>query len=540
MTLLNRLRVASEYGQESNRWVNYDIKPVEAERRTWTFWTYHNLWLLVNSNISSYMSGSSLIAMGLTWKQALVSIIVGNAVATVLVVLNSLPGAFYHTGFPLVNRYVWGLWGSFFVLWNRILLSLVWYAVQSWIGGEAIYVCLKAIWPSLETRIPNHMSPSTGMTTAQFVAYIIFMLLSLPIIYIRPHKLKPFFFFSAVTVGVFLLVVLIWSLATMGDSGFGDTISHPGSGGDGWMVAFGVVSTIGAIAAGILNQNDYARFAKRPRDAVLGQMIPFPLYGIICPVIGIVVTAATQNRYGEPLWSLPTLLEAVMDHGGGRSRAAAFFGGLALCVSQLGVNIPGNALSGGFDMAATFPQYVNVRRGAYFTALLSMVCNPWKLANTATTFLAVLSSYSVFLGPMVGAMIASYLIVLRRKIKVDDLFPAQTSASIYYYTYGVNWRAAVAWVCGTIPSLPGFIAHVDPSISVPVGLTRLFYICFLSGITISATVFIALHHFFPATKVQHFVDTAPPAHVLMQEYRERWEGEEDEDIAERLQEQPKP
>lgn len=27
-------------------------------------------------------------------------------------------------GFPVVNRYVWGMYGSQFVIWNRILLSL--------------------------------------------------------------------------------------------------------------------------------------------------------------------------------------------------------------------------------------------------------------------------------------------------------------------------------------------------------------------------------------------------------------------------------
>lgn len=73
-----------------------------------------------------------------------------------------------------------------------------------------------------------------------------------------------------------------------------------------------------------------------------------------------------------------------------------------------------------------------------------MACNPWKLANTATTFLSVLSSYSVFLGPMIGCMIASYLVVMRHKIKVHDLFPEHDSASIYWYTMGINWRAPVA------------------------------------------------------------------------------------------------
>lgn len=302
------------------------------------------------------------------------------------------------------------------------------------------------------------------------------MLISLPIIYIRPFKLKNLFYGSAATILVFEIVLLVWSLATMGPGGFGPTISNAGSSTSGWNIAFGIISTIGSIAAGILNQNDYARFARKPRDAILGQIISFPFYAIVCCVIGILVTAATQERYGEAKWNLPTLLGAVIENGGSRSRAAAFFGGAALVISQIGVNVPGNALAGGtflllifswlpgitlltfstgFDLAATaatFPRYVNIRRGAYITAAISVACNPWKLVNTATTFLAVLSSYSVFLGPMTGLMISSYFIVNRCKIKVDDLFIGDSS-SIYWYTYGLNWRAIVAvrffppWTC---------------------------------------------------------------------------------------------
>lgn len=327
----------------------------------------------------------------------------------------------------------------------------VWYGFQAWIGGECVYVCLLALSPSLESHIPNHISAGTGMTTAQFLAYIIFMLISLPAMWIRPHKLQRFFYFSSATILVFEIVLLIWALATMGPAGFGDTISSSPTEGNskGWMIAYGIISTIGSIAAGILNQNDYARFSRRPKDAIIGQVFSFPFYGITCSIIGILVTAATQNRFGEALWNLPDIFDALIKEGGSRERAASFFAGAALVISQIGVNVPGNGLSGGFDFAATFPKYINIRRGAYLTALLSIAVNPWKLVNTATTFLSVLSSYSVFLGPMTGLMISSYFVVNRQKINVDDLFVGNKQ-SIYWYTWGMNWRAIVA-VCVNVP-----------------------------------------------------------------------------------------
>ena len=115
----------------------------------------------------------------------------------------------------------------------------------------------------------------------------------------------------------------------------------------------------------------FTSFTIMDRNAVLGQIASAAPYAIFSAVTGILVTAATQERFGQPLWNLPNLLSAIIATGGARSRVAAFFAGAALVVSQFGINIPGNALSGGFDMAATFPKYINIRRGAYITALLS-------------------------------------------------------------------------------------------------------------------------------------------------------------------------
>lgn len=79
------------------------------------------------------------------------------------------------------------------------------------------------------------------------------------------------------------------------------------------------------------------------------------------------------------------------------------------------------------------------------------------------------------------------------------------------------------WVCGTVPSLPGFVGYVNPTVKVPLGLTHLYYICFLVGLSISATVYCALHYIFPVKAIRDFVECAPPAETLMLEYRERWD-----------------
>lgn len=126
---------------------------------------------------------------------------------------------------------------------------------------------------------------------------------------------------------------------------------------------------------------------------------------------------------------------------------------------------------------------------------------------------------------------------------MEDLFPSQNPRdSIYWYSYGVNWRAGIAvrpfhpsgvcrganicmqWICGTTPSLPGFVASVNTSVTVPIGLTHLYYICFLTGFIISAAVFCILHWVFPVPEVQRFVESAGSVQVFVREYREEWDG----------------
>jgi len=173
----------------------------------------------------------------------------------------------------------------------------------------------------------------------------------------------------------------------------------------------------------------------------------------------------------------------------------------------------------GLDLAATFPKYINIRRGTYITAFVSIACNPWKLVSTPTVFLSVLGGYVVFLGPMIGLMIASFTVIHRFRLKVDDLYVGNPS-SIYWFSYGFNWRAPVAWALGTFPSLPGFVASVGQKVEVAAGWSHVYSICLFPGVGISFIVFALLHYLFPAPSLQAWVVSQPSARKTMQFYDE--------------------
>ncbi|KIX01408.1 uncharacterized protein Z518_09134 [Rhinocladiella mackenziei CBS 650.93] len=485
--------------EQGNRWSNEDIQPVPPERQTWGPIQFVELWFLINLNVSSYQTGSSLLASGMTYWQAIIVILVGNALASGFAVLNSVSGAQSHLGFPIVCRSVWGMWGAYFPILNRILTSIVWYGVQAVIGGKMIYICLRSIWMDLDERIPNTLPEGIGITTAQFMGYVLFNFLCCIFIWFRPQQLRPYFHGASVVVGITLICLLGWAVGTSDGYGsvFNAKTTIPSS-ELGWQMSAGIMSVIGSIASGILNQNDFTRFAKRPSHVTWTQGISFFTSSSMNAIVGVVVTAATQEQYGHgtALWDPSTLFMAIQDQDGSGGRAATFFLGIVFIVSQLSINVVGNVLAGGLDVASVFPKYINLRRGAYVLAALSVTPNPWQQLSSGSTFLSVLSAYAVFLGPMIGLLCVHFYIIQKRRFHVPDLYIG-SKKSLYWYYYGTNWRTVVAWVCAVIPSMPGFVHSVNPSLHVGIGASRIFSLSFVLGFVLSAIIAWLLHQIFP-------------------------------------------
>lgn len=72
--------------------------------------------------------------------------------------------------------------------------------------------------------------------------------------------------------------------------------------------------------------------------------------------------------------------------------------------------------------------------------------------------------------------------------------------------------------------MPGFIAAVNTSITVPEGATELYYLNYLYGFCASATVFILLHLIFPSAPLDSFVKNSMTSHDAMYASREKWDN----------------
>lgn len=313
-----------------------------------------------------------------------------------------------------------------------------------------MYICLRAIWPSID-NIKNTLPASTGTNLPQFVAFIVFFVLQLPLLLLNPRRLKYLVLTSGILGFIVNISLTIWSTATMGPSGFGTVLgANPAQAYGsslGWAFVFCIGVVIASITSGTVSICDYTRFGKSVKSGLWGQFLSW-IPGWLGNIFGILTVAATQKRFGAELWSVTQLLTAIQNvNPTSGTRVAVFFCGFAFLSGQFGLNVSGNTFSGGTDMSSLLPKYINIRRGQFITVLLGLIINPWYLVSGATIFLSAMSGYTVFLQPFLGIMVAHYFVVFRQKLQLPDLYA--TKPSIYYYNKGVNWRSIVAVSCSS-------------------------------------------------------------------------------------------
>src|SRR4051812_40107323 len=127
---------------------NPDLAPTRLERRTWS--TYHiaALWIGMSVAITTYTLASGLMQQGMTWWQAMLTILLGNTIVLVPMILNAHAGTKYGVSFPVLCRASFGVRGANIPAVLRALVACGWFGIQTWIGGLALNTLLVAAWPA--------------------------------------------------------------------------------------------------------------------------------------------------------------------------------------------------------------------------------------------------------------------------------------------------------------------------------------------------------------------------------------------------------
>ncbi|KXN86026.1 hypothetical protein AN958_10583 [Leucoagaricus sp. SymC.cos] len=468
------------------------------------------------------------VAIGLTVGQSIAVCVLSNMILSrilriaLAMFVSGMAGSKWHVPFAVINRTCWGIRGAWFVVMNRIILSCCWFGIEGWYGGQMVRIMIGAIWPSFH-HMKNRLPASVATTSNELLSFMIFWLIGLPLILLRPERYdRPALFASAI-VTVAMFIIFIWAVVKQGNAGplwnSPDQASNVQLSGSqvNWIMLWMITRGIGWWASGILYQSDFTRYAKQNNNQFIGQILVFPLVSSCTNIFGIITTSCARGFYPEEplLWKLYDLLYAIQMHEGKWARVAVFFGAFAFLLSTLSATvmldrflslstssdkcnqIAATAIVGGIDFSALLPRYINIRRGAYIIACTGVLIQPWRILNTANSFIAALTGYAVFLSPLTGIMLAEYHIVRQRRIKLSHIF-TPNATSDYWFWRGLNPRAPVAFILGVLPSLPGFASSINPQgVSVSTDWMRIYYMSWFLGVSISGFVWIFLNKAWP-------------------------------------------
>ena len=419
---------------------NEDLAPIPTERRTWGLYNYASLWVAMSVCIPTYMLASGLIAGGMSWWQAIGTILLGNLIVLVPMLLNAHAGAKYGIPFPVLVRASFGVRGANIPAVLRALVACGWFGIQSWIGGQAIYSMLKILWPA-----------AAQSANGQWICFFAFWLLNIAVIWRGIETIKILEGIGAPFMLGIGLLLLWWITGKAG--GLGPVLSAPGKfHSSAEFVKFFIPSLTGMVgfwATVALNIPDFTRYAKSQKAQALGQALGLPAAMTLYSFIGVAVTSASVVLFGEAIWDPVALL------GKFHQPVVASIALVALLVATLNTNVAANVVSPSNDFSNLNPRLISFRTGGLITGVIGVLMMPWKLLTDFSSYIfGWLVGYSGLLGPIAGVMIADYFLVRRARLAVDDLY---RRGGEYEYRDGINARAVVSLAAGIAVALLGLV-----------------------------------------------------------------------------------
>ena len=482
---------------------NADLAPVPEAKRNWTTYNFAALWISMAHCIPTYMLAGGLIAVGMSWTEALLTIGLGNLIVLVPILLNAHPGTKYGIPFPVLARSAFGTQGAQVPAMLRALVACGWFGIQTYIGGEAVKTFVEALWPGF-AHLGGGMTVLAGLSLPSALTFFVFWALNILIIYRGMNAVRVFENWAAPLVLVMAAVLLWWTLDRAG--GVGPLLEAPSKltePGAFWKVFVpSLTGMIGFWATLSLNIPDFTRYGRGQKEQMLGQTLGLPTTMLAFSAMGVMVTSASAailkgtpiDKLWDPVFILsqitsstaPAGLDApLLESGVTRALVAIFaLGGVA--VATISVNIAANVVSPANDFANLAPRHISFKTGGLITGIIGIPMHPWLLlANAESYIFNWLIGYSALLGPIAGIMIADYWLLRRRSLDVPDLYRP-------YGRYGgVNPWAMVALVVGILPNLPGFLASVRVLDDVPVFFTELYVYAWFTGTLVAGALYLA-------------------------------------------------
>lgn len=462
---------------------NADLAPTTEQQRTWSWVNIAALWIGMVICVPSYMLASGLIAQGMNWWQAILTVFLGNFIVLLPMLLIGHAGAKFGIPFPVLLRASFGTIGARLPGILRGLVACGWFGIQTWVGGSAIYQIVNGLTNAAFVGSPL---PGLGIDIAQLVCFLSFWGLQVFFILRGMESIRWLETLAAPVLLAICLAMLWWAYASA--DGLSAIFSKPSAFVEGgtkegqfWRVFLpGITAMVGFWSTLCLNIPDFTRYARSQRDQFLGQAIGLPIPMALLAFISVAVTTATVSVFGEEIWD-PVALA-------GRLGGAAALVGLAmLVVATLTTNLAANVVAPANGFCNLSPRRISFKMGGLITAGLGIAMMPWKLLDSAGSYLFVwLVGYSSLLGPIAGILITDYFLIRRSELNLEALY---RRADSYEFNGGWNPRALIALALGIALNIPGFLQAAGALDSVPEIFSRIYDNAWFVGAAVSGLIY---------------------------------------------------
>ena len=436
---------------EASPLYNKDLAPVPVSRRNWTTYNYAALWVSMAHCIPTYTLAAGLISVGMNWWQAIFTILLGNTIVLVPILLNSHPGTKYGIPFPVFARASYGTLGSNLPALMRAIVACGWFGIQSWIGGEAFQTLFTALFPGWWPRL---FGTIWGRPATEWISFLLFWAINIFIIYRGMDLLRKVENWAAPFVLVMTAMLLVWAVKRA--DGFGPLLAQPGK--FRTMAEFlpvfipSLTAMIGYWATLSLNMPDFTRFGRSQREQAIGQVVALPTTMSVFAAMGVLITSATILIYGRAIWDPMQLARQF------RAPIVVAISMFTAVVATLAVNIAANVVSPANDFSNAFPRWIRFKTGGLITGILGIAMRPWRLLDDPSKYIfSWLVGYSGGLGSIAGVLIADYWLIRRRRLRLEDLY---LTHGVYRYAAGWNWKAVAATAAGCGLAWGGLVVEV--------------------------------------------------------------------------------
>ena len=427
---------------------NEDLAPIPEERRNWSWLNYSTVWMGMVHNVVAYTTAALLVQQGMSPWQAIGTVAVANVVLILAMWANSVAGAKYGLPFPVLLRASFGRNGAQIPVFIRAFVAIFWFAVQTYVGSQAVGAILGSIipgWNSLDFSI-------LGMGLNAWIAFAIFWALHAYVIFHGMERIKFFELWAGPIVIVAGLALVVWAVGVA--DGVGPLLSQPSKLGAGefWpLFAISVTGLVSVWSTLVLNIPDFTRFSRSQRDQMTGQAIGLPLTTILFAVMSISITAGSTIAFGKPIADPVKLVQAF------DNPFILLIGGAIILIATLSVNVAANIVSPAYDLVNMFPRTLTFVSAGLISIVIGVLYMPWLWMDNAATIFAVLGYIGGALGPVAGIMLADFYLVRRRNYNLSSFYRRDGD---YEYTGGWNLRAIAATALGLIVAFVGVIAPI--------------------------------------------------------------------------------